>query len=65
MNIEVDFSQLEWFTDSPDAGDPDCICSLCGKIIAEEEVPVRIWNPSKNPVKEVRLHWDCFIKVKK
>lgn len=65
MDIAVDFSKLKWFTDSPDAGYPDCICSLCGKVIPEDEVPVRMWNQSSEPVKEIRLHWECFVKVKK
>ena len=65
MSIEVNFSELKWFTDSPDAGDPDCICSLCDKVIPEDDAPIRIWNPSSKPVKEIRLHWDCFKNVKK
>lgn len=63
-NITVDFSKLKWFTDSPFAGDPDCICSLCGKIISEDDVPIRMWN-EKKPIKEIRLHWNCFLQVKK
>lgn len=65
MNIAVDFSKLKWFTDSPYAGDPDCLCSLCDKIISEDEVPIRMWDPSEIPVREIRLHWKCFVKVKK
>lgn len=64
MNIAVDFSKLKWFTDSPDTGYPDCICSLCGKVISEDEVPIRIWNDDK-PMREIRLHWKCFVEVKK
>lgn len=29
------------FTDSPDVGDPACLCSRCGKRIGVEEVPTR------------------------
>ncbi|GAH34593.1 unnamed protein product, partial [marine sediment metagenome] len=50
--------------DSPFAGDPDCICSLCGKVISEDDVPIRMWNEHE-PIREIRLHWDCFLKVKK
>jgi hypothetical protein len=27
--------QIKWFDDSPDPGDPACICSLCGELIPE------------------------------
>ncbi len=59
----VDFSKLRCFENSPDAGDPDCLCSLCGKVISEDEVPVRMW-PSGKTHKEYRLHWNCFLEVK-
>lgn len=62
--VKVDFSQLKWFSDSPDAGDPACLCSLCEKIISEDEVPIRMWSQGKVR-REIRLHWDCFLKVKK
>lgn len=61
--ISIDFSQLKWFNDSPDAGDPECLCSLCGKLIQEDDVPIRAWPESGK--REIRLHWDCFLKVKK
>lgn len=63
--MTVDFSRLRCFENSPDAGDPDCLCSLCGKAISEEEVPIRMWPQGKHIRKEYRLHWDCFLKVKK
>ena len=31
------------FTDSPDTGDIDCLCSRCGKQINESECPLRCW----------------------
>lgn len=37
------------FYNSPDAGDPDCLCSRCLKLITEEQVPVRSWPQSGNP----------------
>lgn len=60
----LDFSKLKWFDDSPFAGDPDCICSYCGEVISEGECPIRIWN-GKKPIKEIRLHWGCFLQVRK
>jgi hypothetical protein len=37
-------NKIKWFRDSPDAGDPRCICSVCGKQIGEEECPIRFFN---------------------
>lgn len=48
------FGDLTWFNDSPDTGDPACVCSLCGKVIEEGEIPLRIFRPSNNT--ELRLH---------
>lgn len=31
------------FIDSPDAGHPACLCSRCGNIIGEDEIPMREW----------------------
>lgn len=36
------------FSDSPMAGDLDCLCSRCGEIIQEEEVPIRMWTTNEN-----------------
>jgi len=30
---------IRFFTDSPDAGDPACVCSYCGERIEEQEDP--------------------------
>jgi hypothetical protein len=30
----------KFFYDSPDAGDPDCLCSRCLKPIPEEDAPI-------------------------
>ena len=32
------------FTDSPDAGSKECICSRCRGHITADEVPIRIWT---------------------
>jgi ribosome modulation factor len=51
---------LKWFKDSPDTGDPDCICSYCGKVIAEEEMPLRCFrNTEDGRGEELRFHMDC------
>lgn len=53
---------ITWFTNSPDAG-PDCICSLCGRPILENEVPIRFWD-DESPDLEARLHFDpCYQEV--
>lgn len=52
---------LTWFTDSPDTGRPECICSFCGKIIEDGEMPLRIFHDREN--KEMRLHMDCARQV--
>ena len=52
---------LTWFKDSPDRGDPACICSLCGEIIDEDEMPLRAFRESDNA--ELRLHMDCAKQV--
>lgn len=58
--------QLTLFSDSPDAGDPECVCSLCGAIIEEDEFPLRIFlkDDEKYPDgAEYRLHQDCSHQV--
>lgn len=32
------------FDKSPDAGDPDCVCSRCGNQIQEGEFPIRFFT---------------------
>jgi hypothetical protein len=37
--------RIKWFENSsPDVGEPDCICSWCGKQIGEDECPPRLWR---------------------
>jgi len=52
---------LTWFSDSPDTGDPACICSLCGKLIEEGIIPLRIFDERRD--KELRLHMNCASQV--
>lgn len=48
------------FRDSPDAGLPECICSLCEQMIPEDEVPPRFFPENDNW--EMRFHWDCYVE---
>lgn len=57
--IIISEKKLTWFDDSPDSGHPDCLCSLCGKVI--EDFAIRMWN-EKDKSKEIRLHVSCFNK---
>lgn len=56
-------NNLQRFFDSPDAGDPNCLCSLCKKIITDDEIPIRFWPMPKGPMWEIRLHHSCFEKI--
>ncbi len=68
-----DAKTLRWFKHSPDAGEPDCICSYCGERIEEspeeeddlpndyEGEPIRMWtNDGKPGSLEARFHPRCF-----
>lgn len=44
------------FYDSPDAGDPACLCSRCGKVI--DEAPIRAFP--ENGEYEYRYHPACL-----
>jgi len=50
--------QLAWFEDSPDAGDPACICSYCGNIIGAQELCFRLHNRAEGL--EARLCDNCL-----
>ena len=52
---------LTWFNDLPVSGDPLCICSFCGKLIAAGELPLRIFRSQDNT--ELRLHIACAEQV--
>lgn len=47
---------LKTFDESPDAGDPHCVCSYCDCRIDEDETPYRCWSEGK----EIRLHERCL-----
>ena len=45
------------FSDSPDVGDPDCLCSRCGLVIGEDNGhPIRAWTDER----EWRYHDSCL-----
>jgi hypothetical protein len=46
------------FSDSPDAGDPGCLCSRCGLPIIEDDGPVRAWPDDESY--EYRFHPACM-----
>ena len=48
-----------FFFHSPDAGQPDCLCSRCGKKIEEWQSPCfRMF--AKLDKTEYRYHWGCI-----
>ncbi len=46
------------FSDSPDVGEPTCVCSRCNQPIGEDEVPIRAFLPDGTG--EYRYHADCI-----
>lgn len=46
------------FKDSPFPGWPECICSRCGNLIMENQVPIRCWPESGKF--EFRYHPECL-----
>ena len=68
-----EIAELRSFDDSPDAGDPRCLCSYCGERIEDrpEDLdewqdddyhgqPIRMWNKQN---REWRFHPRCFNEV--
>lgn len=49
--------EIRWFTNSPNAGDPDCFCSWCGLVITE--CAVRLL--SVDETREARFHVEICI----
>lgn len=54
-------SRLTWFKDSPNTGDPACLCSWCGNVIKAGEFPIRAFRSCDRT--ELRLHMECAKKV--
>lgn len=53
-------SAILWFDDSPDAGDPACICSACNEVIPETEIVIRLRMLNWDGDKEARFHLECW-----
>ena len=49
---------ITWFMDSPDAGDPNCTCSLCDELINDHAI--RLFDDRN---REARFHLRCFEKL--
>lgn len=49
---------IRFFRDSPDAGDPSCLCSWCGLRISEDEAP--IFRTFTDTNEEARFHRACL-----
>lgn len=65
LHLQISMDDLAWFDESPHAGDPNCICSYCGFVITESEIPIRLFNGCQHPDcrlngTEARLHLRCF-----
>jgi hypothetical protein len=60
FQLQVPITALRWFTDSPDAGDPACLCSWCSAPIGEAQVPIRLYRElTPTDVREARFHDAC------
>lgn len=46
--------QLTEWTDSPETGDPRCLCSYCKEPFEEDDMPLRMWPEGGRW--EIRLH---------
>ena len=58
IGIAIDKEDLAWFEDSPDTGDEACICSYCGNVISEFEIPLRLFKEEEKT--EARLCENCM-----
>ena len=54
---------IQWFTDSPDAGDPRCVCSWCAMQIFGWQTPaIRICPVNgEHAGEEARFHRGCYM----
>jgi hypothetical protein len=53
-----DPEQWTWFPTSPDAGDPDCLCSVCAQRIPAHRHLVRFWRSHR----ECRICEGCLLQ---
>ena len=59
--LNVSFDELAWYDDSPDTGDPACVCSYCDLPIPARDMCLRINNCDTG--KEARLCEPCWQTV--
>ena len=55
---KMPFDGDKLFQDSPDAGHPACVCSRCGQLIEEHEMPLRAFV-DEGRGGEYRYHMRC------
>lgn len=58
----ISIHAVRWHSDSPDAGDPACTCSLCGELIAEDDAPALRWTDLEANI-EARFHRECGLPL--
>jgi len=46
------------FLDSPDVGEPECVCSRCGGVI--QDMAIRAWSAHGDGEMEYRYHPACL-----
>jgi hypothetical protein len=56
MTPDLNPDEFPFYDTSPDAGDPDCICSYCGFGIPEDDEIFRLFLGNS----EARFHNACF-----
>lgn len=56
--MSTPLKQITWFANSPQAGDPTCICSWCYQPIGEHDAPIiRLFDSDAGT--EARFHRRC------
>jgi len=61
MSVTLSKEYIRWFSDSPDAGADECICSLCAGVITD--IPIRLLDMREDGNLEARFHILCFETV--
>lgn len=61
MNLPIQILPTDLtFPDSPDPGDPRCICSRCQEEIPETTLPIRGYLETATGTYELRFHPECL-----
>jgi hypothetical protein len=63
LKVRVEILNTDkWFTESPDCGQPNCLCSRCGQVIKEEDCPpLRLFIHDAGA--EYRFHLSCVTQT--